>query len=217
LLDLEDVEAARIEQTTAIVVGSVALAADPSRQAVTRAVEIAANRGVPICFDVNMRPTLWSDAESARAACAPILERATLLKLSLDDARFLYDAAIDADKAVRRGSASGARFTVVTDGARGAWFTTGARSNLGKENFVPSFDVEAIEPTGAGDAFNAAILSCLIGRNWTDLRREDVVFAAAAGALTTTRRGAMEALPRLVEIEQFLAERGYRGQFGPKS
>jgi fructokinase len=205
LLDLNDIETARIEEAEAIVVGSVALAADPSRRAVTRAVEIAAESGVPVCFDVNMRPTLWPDATAAREACAPILERATLLKLSLDDAAFLFGAGIEADHALFRAARSGAQFAVLTDGARGAWFTSAGID--GEDTFVPSFAVDAIEPTGAGDSFNAAIISCLIARQWTELRRNDIKFAAAAGALTTTRRGAIEALPTRAEIEAFLAAR----------
>jgi len=204
LLDLPDVEAAGIEQTSAIVVGSVALAANPSRRAVTRAVEIAADAGIPVCFDVNMRPTLWTSFSEAREACQPILDHTTLLKLSLDDARVLFREEIDAESAIEAAAATGAKFRVLTDGGRGAWFTSAGSSKPTRECYVPAFKVSAVEPTGAGDSFNAAIISRLIARNWMDLKREDVVFAAASGALTTTRRGAIEALPTLAEIETFL-------------
>ena len=204
LLDLPDIEAAGIEQTAAIVVGSVALAANPSRRAVTRAVEIAAGSGIPVCFDVNMRPTLWNSHAEARDACQPILERATLLKLSLDDAKVLFQEEIDAESALDAAVATGAKFTVLTDGGRGAWFATAGSPKSARECFVPAFSVTAVEPTGAGDSFNAAIISRLIARKWEGLLREDVVFAAASGALTTTRRGAIEALPTLAEIESFL-------------
>jgi fructokinase len=205
LLEEQDVENAGIGDTAAIVVGSVALAADPSRRAITRAVEIAAGFGVPVCFDVNVRPTLWPGVEEARAACAPILARATLLKLSLDDAKFLFGAEITIDEALQRGVETGARFVVLTDGARGAWFRSQDEGAAGPSTFVPAFSVDAIEPTGAGDAFNAAIVSRLILHDWQRLERDDVHFASAAGALTTTRRGAMEALPTRADIDQFLA------------
>jgi sugar/nucleoside kinase (ribokinase family) len=205
LLDDRDVDSARIEKAAAIVVGSVALSAEPSRQAVTRAVTIATDRNVPVCFDVNMRSTLWPDTEAARDACAPILERATLLKLSLDDAQVLFGPEINAETALAHAAATGARFTVLTDGARGAWYSNG--STPPADHFVPAFPVEAVEPTGAGDAFNAAIISCLLARDWTELRVVDVRFAAAAGALTTTRSGAIEALPTRFEIESFMEQK----------
>ncbi|MCC6791873.1 MAG: hypothetical protein IT336_09315 [Thermomicrobiales bacterium] len=207
LLDVADVDVARIAETAAIVVGSVALAANPSRRAIVRAVEEAARAGVPVCFDVNMRPTLWPNVAAAQEACNPVLERATLLKLSLDDARFLFDPAIGPAEVMRRGETVGARFTVLTDGARGAWFHTAGNPFDEHESFVPSFAVDAIEPTGAGDAFNAAIIARLVANEWRSLDRDDVRFAAAAGAITTTRQGAMEALPTRQEIDRFLAAR----------
>lgn len=199
LLSVADVEAARIDACAAIVVGSVALSEEPSRSAITRAAEIAAGAGVPVCFDVNVRPTLWAGADAARAACAPIFARTTLLKLSLDDAAFVFEPGIAADAALDRAVATGASFVVLTDGARGAWYAAG-----GERGFVPAFAVDAIEPTGAGDAFHAAVIARLIDREWTSLGRDDVRFAAAAGALTTTRRGAIEALPTRAEVERFL-------------
>ena len=45
----------------ALVVGSVALSAQPARSAIERAVDLARQAGVPVVFDVNLRPTLWSD------------------------------------------------------------------------------------------------------------------------------------------------------------
>jgi fructokinase len=64
--------------------------------------------------------------------------------------------------------------------------------------------VNAVEPTGAGDAFTAAAISRLIERDWAVLTAQDVRYASAAGALATTTPGAMEALPTRADIERFL-------------
>jgi sugar/nucleoside kinase (ribokinase family) len=205
LLNRKDVDGARIEETVAIVVGSVALSAEPSRDAVSYAVEQAVKFGIPVCFDVNMRPTLWSSTEAAKSACEPIMARATLLKLSLDDARVLFWPAVEAEEALVLAAALGSRFTVLTDGARGAWFRVRDCQRAAAEALVPAFDVDVVDPTGAGDAFHAGIISRLIEREWLRLEREDVVFASAAGALTTTRHGAIEAMPTRAEVEHFLA------------
>jgi fructokinase len=71
--------------------------------------------------------------------------------------------------------------------------------------FVPAFSVDAKEPTGAGDAFFAAIIARLIASSWDTLTEEDVRFASAAGALTTTREGAIDSLPTGAAIQEFLA------------
>lgn len=201
LLSPGDIVAARIDDVEALVIGSVALAAESSNSAIMRAVEIAETAGVPICFDVNIRPTMWPDLAGARAACEPVLARATLLKLSLDDARFLFGIN-DAATAWERLHLLGIPFIVLTDGSRGSWFAM----ESDRDQFVPAFTVDAIDPTGAGDAFTAAVISRLIARNWQTLTNDDIVFASAVGALTTTRRGAMEALPTRAEVEAFIAD-----------
>ncbi|MGH2562194.1 MAG: carbohydrate kinase family protein [Thermomicrobiales bacterium] len=198
LLDEHDVERAGIEACAAVVVGSVALSADPSRQAVIRAVEIAADHGVPVCVDLNLRPSLWPSAGIAREVCVPLLSRAKLLKLSLDDARFLLETGDDHELAFKAALELGAPFTVLTDGSRGAWFGDG------EGRHVPAIHVDAFEPTGAGDAFNAALVSRLLRNDWSSFGREDVVYASVAGALACARPGAMEGLPTADAIEAFL-------------
>lgn len=203
-LDAAAVERARIGEAAVLVVGSVALSAEPSRSAIGRAVAIAAESGVPVCFDVNLRPTLWRNLGEARVACWEIAGRATLLKLSLDDARGLFAPEVAPDDvfaAVRR-IAPGA-FVVLTDGARGAWFAA-AREIV----HIPALPVAAIEPTGAGDAFTAALLLRLADNGWTGLAEADVRYASAAGALATTRPGAWEGLPTAAELASFLARHG---------
>jgi fructokinase len=205
LLDTSDIEQAGIDKLAAVVVGSVSLAANPSRSAVHRAVEIARVTNVPVCFDVNVRPTLWSSREEALAACEPVFKGATLLKLSLDDARFLFE--VDSPEQSFRAIAKyPARFRVLTDGARGAWFEipNGFDSAV---SHVPAFQVDAIDPTGAGDAFTAAIVVRLIECDWRALDIADIKFAAAAGALTTTKRGAIAALPTREDVTSFMQGR----------
>jgi fructokinase len=206
LLSPDDADAAGIANVAALVIGSVALAAEPSRAAVMQAAKIAVAAGLPLCFDVNLRPTLWPDLGAARQACESLLAKSTLLKLSLDDARILFSVH-DADAAMTRLARYGAPFVVLTDGARGAWFARHGRTESPAGRHVSAFAVDAVDPTGAGDAFTAAIVSRLIARDWRDLDQDDVVFASVAGALTTTRRGAIDALPTAAEIASFLEDR----------
>lgn len=200
LLSEEDVAGFGIAELAGLVVGSVALAAEPSSQAIARAVELAAAAGVPVTFDVNLRPTLWPDLQAARKACLSIIERTTLLKLSLDDARYVFDVAADPMAAITAAQRSAPSVVVLTDGSRGAWFVNEA----GGVDHVPAFDVEAVEPTGAGDAFTAALVSRLLAREWAAPREADLRYASAAGALATTKAGAMDGLPTAAQLRGFL-------------
>lgn len=206
LLSEADVERAGIETAGAIVVGSVALSASPSREAIGRAVAIAHGADTPVVFDVNLRPSLWRDLADARSACAPILAIATVIKVSLDDARDVLEVESPLEIFASL-AAVPALAIVVTDGSRGVWMK--ARGEGIVE--IPVFSVEAVEPTGAGDAFTAALIARLVARNWSGLDASDVRFAAGAGALATTRPGALAALPTRAELDEFLARNGFRG------
>jgi fructokinase len=201
LLDLPDIEAARIPERAAIVIGSVSLSEEPSRSAIHHASELAVAAGVPVCLDLNVRPSLWASGDDLRAALAPLWAKTTLLKLSLDDARTLHGADVEPKVVFAGAFGFGAKHVVLTDGARGCWFPDAN----GKPVHLPAFTVEPIEPTGAGDAFTAGILGRLIATNWSGITREDAEFASAAGAITAMRHGAIESLPSRDEIERFLS------------
>ena len=201
LLNDGDVAAAGIPALAALVIGSVALAEQPSRGAIERAVLTAREAGVPVVFDINLRPTLWRDLGEARTASERIAAESTVLKLSLDDARGLYGSEIGPDSAILRLLTLGPQAVILTDGERGCWL---ASRDVPGVTRVPAFSIDAVEPTGAGDAFTAALISRLLDSDWSAPTPEDVRFAAAAGALATTRRGAWEGLPSRDQLQSFL-------------
>jgi len=200
LLSEADVRAAGIAGLSALVVGSVALSAQPSRGAVEQAAHLARLADVPVVFDVNLRPTLWSNLADARPACEEVARSSRLVKLSLDDAKGLYGADVSPQDAIQTVLSLGPPAVVLTDGERGSWF--GSSSSV---TFVPAFRVDAVEPTGAGDAFTAAIIARSMASRWAPLTVEDVRYAAAAGALATTRPGAWDGLPNRAQLDTFLA------------
>jgi ribokinase len=69
------------------------------------------------------------------------------------------------------------------------------------EFHVPAFNVETIDTTGAGDAYNAGFLAGHL-KGW-DLKRS-AEFANAAAALKTMKGGARNGLPRIGELEAFM-------------
>ena len=200
-LTAADAQAADIPSLAALVVGSVSLSSQPSRNAILEAVARAGQSGVPVVFDVNLRPTLWSDLASARSLCQEIAHHSQLVKLSLDDATGLFGPGSSPDFSIESVLAFGAQAVVLTDGERGCWFTRGSTAT-----FVPAFAVDAIEPTGAGDAFTAAIIARSLASRWEPLSIDDIRYAAAAGALATTRQGAWAGLPSRADLADFLGE-----------
>jgi ribokinase len=64
-----------------------------------------------------------------------------------------------------------------------------------------AFPVEAVDTTGAGDAFNGALA---VGLAAGGSLEQVIPLASAAAALTCTRRGAQDALPDRTDVERFL-------------
>jgi fructokinase len=77
---------------------------------------------------------------------------------------------------------------------------------------VGTFQVVAVDATGAGDGFVAGLLQGIVQDPSTlgdeQKLRQLCRFANAVGALTTTRYGAIPALPDLQQVNQFLDEIG---------
>jgi fructokinase len=161
---------------------------------------LAVTAGVPVVFDINVRPSLWATGDDASIAVAESLRAATLVKLSRDDALNLGLGA-DPQQAIDYMLGQGVPIVVVTDGERGSWF--GSREVPAAE-YVPAAPVVAVEPTGAGDAFTAALIVRLIENGWRAPGRSDVAYAAAAGALATTQPGAWPGLPSRAQLTEFL-------------
>lgn len=84
----------------------------------------------------------------------------------------------------------------ITEGKEGARYFDGK-----KEITVPSYTVEAIDTTGAGDTFNAALAVALAeGKSIT----ESLQFANRAASLSVTKFGAQGGMPNRSEVEECL-------------
>lgn len=106
----------------------------------------------------------------------------------------------EAEAAGRALLAAGVGTAVVTLGAAGA-----VAVGTGGCIQVPSFTVPVVDTVGAGDAFAGGLATLLAAGAPL---REALDVANAAGALTCTRRGAMEALPNRAEVQELLARAG---------
>ncbi len=97
---------------------------------------------------------------------------------------------------------------VATLGEQGAACFSRRPEHVADIAWAPSFNVDVVDTTGAGDAFASGFISSLVeGRPTAEcLRRGNACAAMAIG-----RVGAREALPTSEELEMFLAARGGAG------
>ena len=161
--------------------GSVSLTADPSRTATLEAADavVQMQEGVKL---------------------------ADLLKVSEEEMQLITN-----ESDLARGSQAllemGPSLVLVSLGAKGAYY----RNAVGA-GYLPTYDVPTVDTTGAGDAFMGAIHYQLRRKAAEDLRtlpafelEEIVRFGNAAGSLTTTKGGAIPAMPSMVEIQNCIA------------
>lgn len=190
-------------QPAAIVVGSVSTATPTSKLGVLAAIRTAKQLGIPVVVDLNVRISQWKSRERLQRVLPGLLCDAALIKLSVDDAQEAWGLTDPQEIRARIATWNSAPI-VLTDGSRGV-VVYSAGNRLGSR--YPVFEVDAIEPTGAGDAFLSGLITRLIASEWDEISAEDVRFAMAAGAMTTTKPGALAALPTRLEIDDFLSGR----------
>lgn len=166
---------------------SIALSVEPSRSATFQAMKAIREAGGYVSFDPNIRPDLWPDENVLRRCLEQALQSADVVKLSVEELAFLT-----ANEQVNAGLEAlmqrcPARLVLVTQGKEGviAW-------HEGSVKHYPATPVQCVDTTGAGDAFVAGLLYGLAaGQDLTPV----IALAQRCGALATTAKGAMTALP----------------------
>lgn len=130
----------------------------------------------------------------------PALYHVDLLSPNRSEAEALVGRALptldDVAAAAHELAGRGAGAVVITLGADGALLCVD-----GATRHLPTFPVDAVDATAAGDAFKAAL-----ALRWAEgATLEDAVrFALAAGALAASRPGAQPSLPRRHEVDALL-------------
>lgn len=108
----------------------------------------------------------------------------------------------EASDAARILQVKGVRRVLVKMGGRGVFWRDGD-----EEGFCEPFRVDAIDTVAAGDSFNAGLAFALAQKQSF---QDAVCFAAACGALATTRNGAADAAPYYADVRALIEEQGAR-------
>jgi fructokinase len=191
----------RVPQAAAYHFGSYAMVVEPVG-ATLRELARRASAHALVSYDINVRTNVEPDLARWHAVLEAMLPHVHLLKLSDEDLRRLHPEGDEAEIA-RRWLGRGPSLVVVTHGGEGAR----AFATQGVLDVAP-VPTHVVDTVGAGDTFQAAVLTALAERRaltpaavrgmplaaWTDI----LDFAARAAAITCSRRGAD--LPRRAEL-----------------
>lgn len=190
-----------VDHVRAVHVGSIGAFRTPGGPRVLELIE-SLPADVLISFDPNIRPALMPSGEESRALVERYAARAAIVKLSDEDAEWLYPG--DASSAPSRLLAAGAKLVAVTRGAEGSLLHT-----AGERLVVPARPTVAVDTIGAGDAYMSGLLGAIAAFAGAadamgDLTPADLAeigrIAADSAAITVGRAGAMP--PTAAELEQ---------------
>ncbi|WP_394294479.1 aminoimidazole riboside kinase [Aeromonas rivipollensis] len=196
---LEPADLPRFEAGQWLLCCSIALANEPVRSSCLQAMAAIKEAGGRVCFDPNLRPEVWGNPAEMLPQVSAAMTLADVVKLSVEELQLLSG---EDDLLAGLATLSGPALVLVTRGA------AGVVARLGGEllEWVGQ-KVTPLDTTGAGDAFVAGLLAALAeGERLPALSELPAILAQAhgCGALATTAKGAMTALPTRTELDAFL-------------
>lgn len=188
------------EETGILHFGSLTQTTEKSRKATDKLIRQARKTGAIISYDPNLRESLWTNLKDAKKIMLQTAKKVDVFKISQEEAYFLAGRGRIQDLAQELYSKN-LDILIITLGSQGAYYKTEAQSG-----FVSTINVKVIDTTGAGDAFNAGILSAIYksGKKFSQMSKNDLEInikrANIIAALTTTKKGAISAFPDKKEV-----------------
>lgn len=199
-LQFEEVDLQLIDDCKIFHFGSLSLTTEPCRSTLLKTLEYAKEKNKIISYDPNWRPLLWSSEQYGIDSMRLGLEFCQILKVSEEELKLITQT-----KNIQTGIAQlvgmGIPLIIVTLGADGSIVVF--KNQIKK---IPTYKTNVIDTTGAGDSFFGAFLYQIIRANrlLLDLSIEEITyfaqFANAAGAICTSKMGAIPAMPSEAEI-----------------
>lgn len=180
--------------------GSVSLTREPARTTTLCAAETARALGAVITYDPNYRANLWPDRDTAIRRMRKPLDMVDILKISDEELPLLADTD-DLEAGTAALTEHGIRLILVTLGPNGVFYRFDDKTGT-----VPGVPCTVGDTNGAGDTFFGAFLSRLSRLDGPDCLTADTLeemlaFANRAASITTSRRGAIPAMPTLEEMK----------------
>lgn len=184
---------------------SVDLVESSMKQAHRKLIEMAREKGVTICFDPNLRLSLWNNEDALRSTVREFLPLADIVKISDEELEFITGKS-DIDDALPFLLQGNTKCVVYTMGKDGACVFTENCSAFRK-----GYTVNAVDTTGAGDSFIGAFEYCLLKdgvHDLTKLKREQMEqyldFANAYAAYTTIKQGALSSMADAQQMREWM-------------
>ncbi|WP_065356531.1 aminoimidazole riboside kinase [Kluyvera georgiana] len=177
---------------------SIALSAEPSRSTTFAAIDEIKRAGGYLSFDPNIRTDLWSNQQELQENIERALTLANVVKLSEEELFFISGQDELPEGIAQLVQRFQPEILLVTRGKEGVLVAF-----RGQIIHYPARPTACIDTTGAGDAFVAGLLFSLMTAGMPDnvqALEQSISLAQTCGALATTAKGAMTALPYMADL-----------------
>ena len=197
-LDQSDIERINFEDYSSVFISGVTLSYNTSRDAVFLAVEKATALKLPLIIDLDYRPYNWESDEKKSEVYKNIMKEMDVI-IGNDLEFNIADNSSDGLKLAQTLIQKKPSIIIYKMGEKGSKvYTKDSEQDFG------IYNVQAIKPTGAGDAFNGGFLSSL----YQGFSLEDSVKRGSANAaIVVTKVGCSSAMPNLEELNQFIKQK----------
>ena len=182
---------------------SIALINNPSRSTTIEAIRRIKQAGGFFSFDPNLRESLWQSLDEMKTVVNSVVAMADVLKFSEEELTLLTNTTTLEQATSTITAQYPEKLIIITLGKDGAIYHLNGESKV-----VAGKALQPVDTTGAGDAFVSGLLAGLSQQpEWKNeqVLTEIIRKANASGALATTAKGAMSALPNKQQLDEFLA------------
>lgn len=203
LLSMSDVKQFTVNSDTIIHLGSLLLSTSEGRQFVDELLAYVSVNQSTLSFDFNYREDIFGDFTTMKTSFESVVKRANIIKFS-EEELLLFTGKSNMNEALDTFGHSD-QLIIITLGERGsAYYLQGVRHN------ISTIHIRPIDTTGAGDAFFSYILYALDHKNYLELSHKALerIFYKAniVGARATLKKGAIDVVPTIDEIERVCNE-----------
>ena len=189
-LEPQDINENVFQKAELLHISGYALLESPQKDAAWRAVELAKKHNIPVSLDTGLDPVVRNPDELRR-----LLPELSICITGPQEIAVLFGDSVF-DEAVKKMVSLGIGLVAVKMGEKGC------RVFNEKECVsYPSFSVDSVDTTGAGDSFTAGLIYGWIKELSLSA---SVILASALGALATTVYGAGSSLPTKQKLLDFL-------------
>ena len=165
----------------------------PSRITIEKAIEVAQENNVLICFDPNYHEMIWQKDEDGRDYVKSVISKSDIIKPSEDDAKRLFGADTPENQ-IKKFLSLGVKLVIMTLGEDGLIVSNG------KETLTHATKAtKVVDTTGAGDAFWSGFYAAIIKEYSIT---EAIAFGSATSAFKLKSMGAIVELPRLEKLKE---------------